>query len=115
MKIGIIGLGCVGLPLVIQFSKSGTQVLGIDVDVTKFNALDAGESYIKHISAAEVRAQRAAEQIEATTDCARAKELDAALTATAHTSVNHIQLTQWIPCVVDTRNALLATINSVRA
>ena len=115
MKIGIIGLGCVGLPLVIQFSKSGTQVLGIDVDETKVNALNAGESYIKHIPAAEVRAQRDAEQIEATTDCARVKELDAALIATAHTSVNHIQLTQWIPCVVDTRNALLGTINSIRA
>ena len=79
MKIGIIGLGYVGLPLVIQFAKSGAQVLGIDVDETKVNALNAGESYIKHISAAEVRAQRNAGQIEATTDYARVKELDAVL------------------------------------
>jgi UDP-N-acetyl-D-glucosamine dehydrogenase len=79
MKIGIIGLGYVGLPLVIQFAKSGAQVLGIDVDETKVNALNAGESYIKHIPVAEVRAQRDAGQIEATTDCARVNELDAVL------------------------------------
>ena len=79
MKIGIIGLGYVGLPLVIQFAKSGAQVLGIDVDETKVNALNAGESYIKHIPAAEVQAQRDAGQIEATTDSARVKELDAVL------------------------------------
>jgi len=79
MKIGIIGLGYVGLPLVIQFAKSGAQVLGIDVDEAKVNALNAGESYIKHIPAAEVQAQRDAGQIEATTDCARVSELDAVL------------------------------------
>ncbi len=79
MKIGIIGLGYVGLPLVIQFAKSGAQVLGIDVDETKVNALNAGESYIKHIPAAEVQAQRDAGQIEATTDSARVNELDAVL------------------------------------
>ena len=79
MKIGIIGLGYVGLPLVIQFAKSGAQVLGIDVDETKVNALNAGESYIKHIPTAEVQAQRAAGQIEATTDYARVRELDAVL------------------------------------
>ena len=49
MKIGIIGLGYVGLPLVIQFAKSGVQVLGIDVDDKKVEALNRGESYIKHI------------------------------------------------------------------
>ena len=79
MKIGIIGLGYVGLPLVIQFAKSGAHVLGIDVDETKVKALNAGESYIKHIPAAEVQVQRDAGQIEATTDYARAKELDAVL------------------------------------
>ena len=79
MKIGIIGLGYVGLPLVIQFAKSGAQVLGIDLDETKVNALNAGESYIKHIPSAEVQVQRAAGQIEATTDYARVKELDAVI------------------------------------
>ena len=44
MKIGIIGLGYVGLPLVIQFAKSGTQVLGIDVDDKKVEALNRGDT-----------------------------------------------------------------------
>ena len=50
MKIGIIGLGYVGLPLVIQFARSGAQVLGVDVDGEKVNSLNNGKSYIKHIS-----------------------------------------------------------------
>jgi UDP-N-acetyl-D-glucosamine dehydrogenase len=40
---------------------------------------------------------------------------DAGLIATAHDSVDHAQLTEWIPCVVDTRNALPIKTNSVRA
>ena len=49
MKIGIIGLGYVGLPLVIQFAKCGAQVVGFDVDETKITAFNSGESYIQHI------------------------------------------------------------------
>ena len=79
MKIGIIGLGYVGLPLVIQFAKSGTQVLGIDVDDKKVEALNRGESYIKHIPASEVQAQLETGQFEVTTDYARVQDLDAVL------------------------------------
>ena len=57
MKIGIVGLGYVGLPLVIQFAKSGAQVLGIDVDDKKVEALNRGESYIKHIPNSALQAQ----------------------------------------------------------
>ncbi len=42
MKIGIIGLGYVGLPLVMQFAKSGAQGLGIDVDEGKIEAFNRG-------------------------------------------------------------------------
>ena len=79
MKIGIIGLGYVGLPLVIQFAKAGAQVLGIDVDQEKVDVLNKGESYIKHIPASEVQAQLDAGQFKATTDYARVQELDAVL------------------------------------
>ena len=79
MKIGIIGLGFVGLPLVIQFAKSGTQVLGIDVDDKKVEALNRGESYIKHIPNSALQAQLERGYIEATTDYTRVKELDAIL------------------------------------
>lgn len=49
-KVGIIGLGYVGLPLVIEFCKAGFKVIGFDVDDEKVEMLRHGKSYIKHIS-----------------------------------------------------------------
>ncbi len=77
MKIGIIGLGYVGLPLVIQFAKSGAEVLGIDVDEKKVRAINQGESYLKHISSSALAGQLEAGRIEATMDFARVSELEA--------------------------------------
>jgi len=48
-KIGVIGLGYVGLPLVIEFCKAGFTVTGFDIDSKKVDALKKGKSYIKHI------------------------------------------------------------------
>ena len=48
-KIGVVGLGYVGLPLVIEFSKAGFDVTGFDIDPRKIEFLKAGKSYIKHI------------------------------------------------------------------
>ena len=79
MKIGIIGLGYVGLPLCVQFAKSGADVLGIDLDPQKTEALNQGRSYIKHIPDAAIQDQLNAGRLEATTECARVKELDAVL------------------------------------
>ncbi|MCG3130047.1 MAG: UDP-N-acetyl-D-glucosamine 6-dehydrogenase [Phycisphaerae bacterium] len=47
--VGVIGLGYVGLPLVRTFSKAGFRCVGYDVDEAKVHALNAGQSYIKHI------------------------------------------------------------------
>jgi UDP-N-acetyl-D-glucosamine dehydrogenase len=55
MTIAIIGLGYVGLPLCLQFARSGTRVLGLDIDAKKVRALNSGRSYIKHIPAAEIK------------------------------------------------------------
>lgn len=55
MTIAIIGLGYVGLPLCLQFARSGVRVVGLDIDAKKVNALNAGRSYIKHISSAEIK------------------------------------------------------------
>lgn len=49
-KIGVIGLGYVGLPLVIEFCKAGFNVTGFDVDREKVELLKKGKSYIKHIN-----------------------------------------------------------------
>ena len=54
MKIAIVGLGYVGLPLSIQFARSGVTVLGIDVDARKVELLNDGQSYIRHIQSAVI-------------------------------------------------------------
>ena len=48
-KIGVIGLGYVGLPLIRTFVAAGFQTLGFDVDAEKVESLQAGRSYIEHI------------------------------------------------------------------
>ena len=53
--IGIIGLGYVGLPLAIEFCKTGFQVTGLDIDQEKIDLLSQGETYIKHISCEEIK------------------------------------------------------------
>ncbi len=51
MKVGIIGLGYVGLPLAIAFAEEGHEVVGLDADSRKIEALSAGESYIEDVPA----------------------------------------------------------------
>ncbi|MGE4002092.1 MAG: nucleotide sugar dehydrogenase, partial [Planctomycetaceae bacterium] len=48
----MIGLGFVGLPLIDAFVTAGFRAIGFDVDQSKVDALNAGRSYIKHISSA---------------------------------------------------------------
>src|ERR1700744_2689570 len=71
MNIAIIGLGYVGLPLCLQFARSGVRVLGLDIDAQKVSALNAGRSYIKHIAADEVQKFVHAGKFSASTDFAR--------------------------------------------
>lgn len=47
--VGVIGLGYVGLPLVLEFCKAGFNVIGFDIDIEKVNMLHQGKSYIKHL------------------------------------------------------------------
>ncbi len=81
MKIGVIGLGYVGLPLSLQFARSGISVLGLDIDPLKVKALNRGESYIKHIEADAVQEQRKARRFSASTDFSRIRELEAVIIA----------------------------------
>ena len=48
-KVGIVGLGYVGLPLAMEFAKAGFPVTGIDVQPSKVEALNAGRSYIQDV------------------------------------------------------------------
>lgn len=75
-RIGIIGLGYVGLPLVLRFGEEGFQILGFDVDAEKVRKLNAGESYIKHIPADRLKSLIAENQFEPTTDFRRLADAD---------------------------------------
>jgi UDP-N-acetyl-D-glucosamine dehydrogenase len=68
VTIAIIGLGYVGLPLALQFARSGVRVLGLDIDAKKIRALNAGRSYIGHISSGEIKKLIRAEKFSASTD-----------------------------------------------
>ena len=79
MKIAIVGLGYVGLPLSLQFAKSGVEVLGVDVDPAKVEQINAGRSYIQHIDAAAIQAAVAAGSFSATADFRRINEVAAVI------------------------------------
>jgi UDP-N-acetyl-D-glucosamine dehydrogenase len=78
-SIAIIGLGYVGLPLALQFARSGAQVIGLDIDAAKVDAINAGRSYIQHIPAAVVLEQSSAGRLTASTDFARVREVAAVI------------------------------------
>ena len=77
MKIAVIGLGYVGLPLCLQFGRSGVQVLGLDVDPVKVEAINAGRSYIQHIDGGAIRDLAAKGMLSASTDVSKVREVEA--------------------------------------
>ena len=79
MKIAVVGLGYVGLPLSIQFARSGVTVLGIDVDSKKVELLNSGQSYIRHVSEAGIREMVDEGKFIATTDFSRIREVEAVI------------------------------------
>src|SRR5947199_4050714 len=79
MKICIVGLGYVGLPLAIQFARSGAEVIGLDIDRAKVDQVNRGRSYIKHIAAKTISEVLKAKRLIASTDFSRIKEADAVI------------------------------------
>jgi UDP-N-acetyl-D-glucosamine dehydrogenase len=79
IKIGIIGCGYVGLPLALRFADVGQRVTGFDTDQAKINKLNAGQSYIQHISADKIKQHVQGKRFDATTDFTRLREMDAVL------------------------------------
>ena len=75
--IGIVGLGYVGLPLALAFSKAGFKVLGFDIQQKRVDLVNKGQSYIADVSSASLSAVVATKDLEATTDQSRIKEVDA--------------------------------------
>lgn len=77
LRLGVIGLGYVGLPLACEFARAGIDVTGIDVSQGKVDLVNAGESYIGDIDDAAVAELIAAGNLRATTDFSVISQLDA--------------------------------------
>lgn len=79
VKVGVIGLGYVGLPLAHALHGAGLQVVGFDTDAAKIESLSAGRNYLKHLGEALATDLATSGRFEATTDFARLGEVDAVL------------------------------------
>jgi len=78
-RLGIIGIGYVGLPLAVEFAKAGFPVIGFDVKLHKTEAIGRGESYIGDVADDEIRRLVEAGTLSATTDFSRLGECDVAI------------------------------------
>jgi len=78
-RLGIIGIGYVGLPLAVEFAKAGFPVIGFDVKPHKIEAIGHGESYIGDVADDEVRRLVEAGTLSATGDFSRLGECDVAI------------------------------------
>ncbi len=77
IKVGIIGLGYVGLPLALEFAENNIDVLGFDLDGEKVDKLNNGRTYIKHIPSERIAGSVDSGYFTATTDFSRIPEADA--------------------------------------
>ena len=75
-RVGIVGLGYVGLPLAVEYAKAGFSVTGIDLSESKVNRVNSGESYIADIPTSELKPLVDAGRLRATTDFSIIAELD---------------------------------------
>ena len=78
-RLGIIGLGYVGLPLIDAFISAGFQCIGFDVDDSKVELLNSGKSYIKHVDSKKIESWLEKQLFEATSEMGRLGEPDALL------------------------------------
>jgi len=69
----------VGLPLAIQFARSGAEVVGLDVDQDKVDQVNRGRSYIKHIAAKTIGEVLRAKRLSASTEFEQIKKADAVI------------------------------------
>ena len=76
-KMAVLGLGYVGLPLAVVFAEAGFDVIGIDPDASKIDALNKGESYIPDVPTEVVAKLIASRKIIATTDFSAIKDVEA--------------------------------------
>src|SRR4051812_42463118 len=76
-RVGVIGLGYVGLPLAVEFAHAGFDVTGFDVDPAKTDQINAGHSYIPDVAEADLAACVRAGTLRASTDMTALGTMDA--------------------------------------
>src|SRR4051812_47171508 len=75
-RVGVVGLGYVGLPLAVEFARNGFTTIGIDLDGRKVDAIGQGTSYIPDVPTADVARLVSAGTLRATTDFSVVATLD---------------------------------------
>src|SRR5437660_9496990 len=75
-RIGVIGLGYVGLPLAVELARAGFDVTGFDVDDSKIAEINAGRSYIPDVTASDIQSSVEAKKLSATSDMSRLAAMD---------------------------------------
>jgi len=75
-RVGVVGLGYVGLPLAVEFAEAGFHVTGLDIDERKVNKINQGESYIQDIPTSVLGPLVLSGKLDATTDFSKIRELD---------------------------------------
>src|SRR3989440_6902266 len=76
-RVGVIGLGYVGLPLATEFAGKGLRATGFEVDATKVAKINSGESYIGDVKSESIKQNVDTGRLSATTDCGELKDCDA--------------------------------------
>ena len=75
-RVGVIGLGYVGLPLVVEFAKAGLNTVGFDIDAEKIRLIEIGQSYVPDVPTEDIQAVTSAGHLTATTDSSALATVD---------------------------------------
>jgi UDP-N-acetyl-D-glucosamine dehydrogenase len=79
VEAAIVGMGYVGLPLALQFGRSGVRVVGLDIDPAKVEAINQGRSYIRHIESEAIAELTRAKKFSASTDFSLIQQVGAVI------------------------------------
>src|SRR5713101_1159421 len=75
-RVGVVGLGYVGLPLAVEFAEAGFHITGIDILQSKVDAINRGESYVQDVPGSVLKTLVESGKIRATADFAAVAQLD---------------------------------------